>query len=315
MDPKMTVQEAATFLNISGQAVLKKLKCCNLFFKKTQNRVHFGHKTSKEVFKIEFIPKIITIQVVKGGTGKTALAQAISIRANLYGARVLCIDLDQQANLTQSFNLDPNNYDAMIEVIKDKKKFNDNIISIYDGLDLFPSNLRNAMLEDTLMLESLPIDRIYEQFLTPLKSKYDLILIDCPPALGRSVGAASLASDCIICPVTPEQSSVNGLNITFGAIKNLERKFKKTIDFKIVQNKFDCRTSLSRKILTTLINDEEYKDCIFNSYVRQTQDFPNTFSKGISIFDTLKPSYAKEDIDLLTQEILGIIPVPVKLDL
>ena len=219
------------------------------------------------------------------------------------------MDLDQQANLTQSLNINADNLPVMIDVIKEKKQFHEGIIHVFDGLDLFPSNINNAILEDTLMLESLPIDRIYEGFLSPLRSKYDLILIDCPPALGRSVAAATLASDYIIAPITPEQSSLNGLNISFHALKSVQRKFKKTTQFKIIQNKFDARTLLSREILTALINHQEYKDCLFRSYVRQSQDFPNTFAKGISIFDTLKPSNAKEDIDLLTQEILEIIPL------
>jgi chromosome partitioning protein len=42
--------------------------------------------------------------------------------------------------------------------------------------------------------------------------------------------------------------------------------------------------------------------------VRSTQDFPNSIAKGVSIFDTLRESAAREDIDLLAKEILDINP-------
>ena len=47
---------------------------------------------------------------------------------------------------------------------------------------------------------------------------------------------------------------------------------------------------------------------LFNTYIRQNQDFANSCANCESIFDSIKPSSAKEDIDFLTKEILGILP-------
>jgi len=314
MNPKMTVPEAAELLNITGQAILKKIKQKSLEHKKSQNRVFFGHTTAKEVFKFQFSPKIIAIQVVKGGTGKTALTQSIAVRASLYGAKVLCVDLDQQGNLTQSFGIDADAHNSivMLNVVKGEAELTKGIIPINEGLHLFPSRINNASLEDYLMTESLPIDRVYKEYLDPLKSSYDLIIIDCPPALGRSVAASALSSDFVISPIIPEQSSLTGLDITFNALKVASKKYKRKINVKIVLNKFDVRTSLSHKILTYLIEHQEYRNCLFRTYIRQNQEFPNTFYKHTSIFDSVKPSTAKEDIDLLTREILEIIPAKEK---
>lgn len=306
----MTVQEAAEILGITGQAILKKIKQRSLPHKKSQNRVFFGHETAKEIFKFQFPNKIVAVQVVKGGTGKTALTQAIAIRASLYGAKVLCVDLDQQANLTQSLgvNADELNSAVMINVVRGETEMSKGIIEINAGLHLFPSRINNATLEDVLMIESLPIDRVYKDHLDPLRNIYDLIIIDCPPALGRSVAAAALASDFVIAPIIPERSSLTGLEITFNALKEASKKYKRKINVKIVQNKFDVRTILSHETLTYLIEHQDYKHCLFRTYVRQNQEFPNTFYKHTSIFDSIRPSTAKEDIDLLTREILEIIP-------
>ena len=73
-------------------------------------------------------------------------------------------------------------------------------------------------------------------------------------------------------------------------------------------NKFDGRTLLSRDILTALMEHDTYRKGLLNTYVRQNQDFANHCAATTSIFDSIKPSTAKEDIDFLTQEILGIVP-------
>lgn len=308
MNPKITVHEAAHILGISTTAIFKRIKAKSLSHKKTQNKAYFGHKTAREIFGFSFKPKIIATQIVKGGTGKTAITQAVAIRSSLYGAKVLCLDLDQQANLSQSFGINVNdiNSSVMIDIIKGKSELHESLLEPVEGVHLLPSKIDNALLEDCLMVESFPIDRVYKELLDPVKDEYDLIIIDCAPSLGRSVAAAALISDYVISPVTPEKSSLTGLDITHDTLKEASKKYKRKINLKVVQNKFDLRTTLSHQILTYLIKHPNYKDCLFKSYIRQSQEFPNTFYKHMSIFDSIKQSTAKEDIDLLTREILEI---------
>jgi len=308
MNPKITVVEAASVLSVTTQAVFKKIKTKSLHHKKTQNKAYFNHTAAKEIFGFNFKPKMITTQIVKGGTGKTAITQGVAIRAALYGARVLCLDLDQQANLTQSFGINVNEITsaAIIDVLKGKTELPENLLEPVEGVHLLPSKIDNALLEDFLMVESFPIDRVYKDLLEPIRDQYDLIIIDCPPALGRSVTAAALISDYVIAPVTPEKSSLTGLDITNNALKEASKKYKKKIHLRVIQNKFDFRTTLSHQVLTYLLEHSAYKECIFRSYIRQSQEFPNTFYKHMSIFDSIKFSTAKEDIDLLTREILEI---------
>ena len=106
IDTKITASEAANFLGVTLQSVHKQLKQKKLISFKNQNRIYFGHETAKELFKINFEKKTISFQIVKGGTGKTSITHAFALRAHLYGARVLCIDIDQQGHLSQAFNVD-----------------------------------------------------------------------------------------------------------------------------------------------------------------------------------------------------------------
>jgi len=166
MKPKMTAIEAASFLGVTVQAVHKQLRTKDLAFEKSQNRVFFSHSTSKKLFPIEFKHKVIAIQIVKGGTGKTSLAQSIAVRANLYGARVLCIDLDQQGNLTQSFNVNSEEFPAMIDLLTEGHPIANVIVPIVPGLDLIPSRIENAILDNTIMLKRFPLDRVYRDTLS-----------------------------------------------------------------------------------------------------------------------------------------------------
>jgi len=49
-----------------------------------------------------------------------------------------------------------------------------------------------------------------------------------------------------------------------------------------------------------------YDKNLIRSVVRKSQEFENVLTKGISIFDTLQNTTAKEDVDLLTRELIGV---------
>ncbi|MBV9576295.1 MAG: AAA family ATPase [Gammaproteobacteria bacterium] len=306
MDSKMTAGEAADFLGVTVQAIHKQLKSRTLKFKKNQNRVYFSHETSRELFRIRFKQKMLAFQIVKGGTGKTSLVYSIAVRANLYGARVLCIDLDQQGNLTQAFKINPEEMPAMIDVLRGGVPVEQAIVNVGEGLDLIPSRIENAVLDNAIILGKHSLAHVYKKMLDPLRSNYDLIIIDCPPALGQSVAAMALAVDEVVSPVTPEKFCLSGLKITTQELNGLEENANHKVAMRIVVNKFDSRTSLSHEVLSTLIKHPIYGEKLYKTYVRTNQEFPNAIARGQSVFDTLKMSTAKEDIDLLTRELLEI---------
>lgn len=306
MDAKILISDAASLLGLTSQAIHKRLKSNKLPFQKSSAKLFFKHETAKSLFKIQFKKQVISIQIIKGGTGKSTITHSLAVRANLYGARVLCIDLDQQANLTQAFGFNPENAPVLIDIISERIPFSDALVNISDGLDLLPSRMENAALDHLLMLKRLPLNTVYKDLIDPVRNKYDLILIDCPPALGQSVAAAALSSDFILAPVTPEKFSLSGLRLTAQEIKDLAKQYKMNIPLKLVLNKFDSRTSLSHETLNLLVQHPVYSKDMFKSYIRVSQEFPNIIAQGVSIYDSLKNSTAKEDIDLLTREILQI---------
>lgn len=309
MNPKMTAADASVFLNQTVQNIHRILKTRQSEWNKSANRVYFSHATSRMLFNLKFPEnnKVLAVQIVKGGPGKTSITKNIGIRAALYGAKVLLIDLDQQGNLTNDLITSAESTPVMIDLITDiELSTADAIVPIFDGLDLIPSRLENSALDNTLTLEHHPLDRVFKERIDPLREKYDLILIDCPPALSAAVAAAALASDIVICPVAPEKYCLDGLKMTHGELVNLEKKFKRHIPFRIIMNKFDNRTLLSSDILEVLHKSSIYGPKLYKTFVRASQEFSNTTAKKESIFDGLRITPAQEDIDALTREILDL---------
>lgn len=170
MEPKILVNEIASVLGITPQALHNQIKKKNLSHGKSKNRVYFGHETSKALLELKFSPQVLSFQIVKGGTGKTSLCLATAIRSCLYGAKTLLIDLDQQGNLTQAFRIKTHDKPIMIEIINQELSIQDGIVPVFSGLDILPSRIENALLDSNLMLKRLPLDRVYNDMILPLKN-------------------------------------------------------------------------------------------------------------------------------------------------
>lgn len=305
MKPVMLASEAVDFLGITLQGLHKQLKSKNLEYTKRQNRVFFDHQTARKVFKLNVSPTCWSWQNLKGGVGKTHLSFATAVRLSLYGLKVAIIDLDQQGNFTQACGIDAEQYPVLLDIIQQKLDIKDCMVPVVPGIDLLPSRIENAVLDNLFAINGLPVDKELKKRVKVLKKYYDFIFIDCPPSLGQTVTSAALAADHIIVPVDPERFSLSGLKVTLKELNsNVAEKFDTSLDISIVLNKFDGRTGLSHATLAALFNDESLQKRLFKSFIRTSQELPNAVSKNKTIFDSLKTSSAKEDIDLLAREII-----------
>lgn len=302
----MIVKEVATTFSISEKQIISRLEKLKLSFYKNSSLAYFDYNSAKEFFNLSIRPQAIAFQIVKGGTGKTSLASAFAIRANLYGLKVLCIDLDQQGNLTQTFGVNAENYPVMIDIIAEGYTYEQAITQVYPGLYVVASRIENALIDDVIKLKKLPLNMVYQEHFSILKKQFDLIIIDCPPNLGQSVAAVTLGVDIVLSPVVPENFALSGLKITCNAIKELEQNYGTNIPFKILINKYDARTNLSQDALYMLRKHPVYSQYLLRSYIRTSQEFPNAIAKNKTIFDQVKPTIAKLDVDNLTRELLNI---------
>ena len=153
MDPKIVLKEAAAVLDISEKQALSRLEELKLPFYKVVNLAYFGHTSAVDFFNFKLNPQAIAFQIVKGGTGKTSIAAAFAVRANLYGLKVLCIDLDQQGNLTHTFAVNPENYPVMIDILAEGYSYEQAITKVSPGLHVLASRIENALIDDVIKLK------------------------------------------------------------------------------------------------------------------------------------------------------------------
>lgn len=309
MQPKMLATEAADILAVTVQAVHKQLKTKKLAHHKLRNRVYFEHDTATKIFAPYKQPcKVVVFVLVKGGVGKSTLCRETAIRATLMGKKVLVIEIDHQGNLTKSFNINAHEYPVLVDLLDDSSmKIEDSIVNVIPGLDILPSRYDNSVLDNFIMLKQVPLQKVLKSKIDPLRSKYDLILIDCPPSLGQSISAAVLASDIVVLPTTPCDFSDSGIDITFTEINRMcDDHDMKKIPMKIVLNQFDNREKDSRDTYSELIKHEQYGEMMFSGYIRKCKEIEKYRKRKSTVFESTASTAGREDIDTFTRELLGM---------
>lgn len=304
--PKMSINRAADFLNVSAQAVHKQLKSKQIVCPKIGNKSYITYKIAKQMFGINFKHKVIVGQIVKGGTGKTTTIDNIASCVNTYGARVLKIDIDPQGNLTDANGVDAEQVPVLIDHIKDGIPISDCIVPICEGVDLIASRIENVVLDNELVNRRLSIERFFLNVLEPIQDNYDFIFIDCPPTMGQAVTAASLYADIVLAPLNPDKFSAKGLNILKNEIEGLNRNYSTNISYRVYLNKFSSKTILSEKAIVSLISDPELEGKVLQTTVQYAQEIPNITDEDKNVFCTLKRSSVRDDFDRLTRELLEI---------
>jgi chromosome partitioning protein len=252
-------------------------------------------------------PKLnISFQIVKGGVGKTSLSFCLALRASHYGARVLVIDLDQQGNLTRSLNIEARNRPVWMNIIRDEATVKDAIVSVSENLDVIPSNLNNSRLDVELIQSSRNLKDIIHDLIAPVRNNYDLVVMDCPPAINKINAAVTCSSDMIIIPINPDPYAMDGLDFTLSELKKLKKEFKLNFEYLIVWNKYDGRERLGAYYMHELAKREDLVEKIMPVVCRTDTAIKNAIFSETSIFGLSKKSPMREDIDQFTKEVLGI---------
>ena len=128
---------------------------------------------------------IIAVVNQKGGVAKTTTTLHIGVALAQLGKNVLLVDLDSQGHLAEGFGIVADRIEQeMSDVFEGSKSLKDIIMpNLRPYLDLAPSNVRLADMELTLVNMRFRESKL-KRALEPVSSRYDYILLDCPPNLG-----------------------------------------------------------------------------------------------------------------------------------
>jgi len=310
VDYLISVRELDELLNLTPQGLHHLIKTLEVETELIKNKKFLRPRAVRRLLErrgYKFKKSIIAFSVVKGGVGKTSISHSFAIRASQYGARVLVIDLDQQANITQAFGIDDEDLPTIFEVIQQQQNIEDIILPITSNLHLIPSNMNMSFLDRYIQLRQENLMSVFKDQIEKVIDSYDYIVFDCPPAISSVTAAAALASDQIIMPVTPMKFSIQGVKASLEEFENLEKKFKKKDLIKnIIFNRFDARKTSSTEYLTKLAGSEIFNRYMMKCFIRENSELENCINHKHSIFDFNKKNNIREDIDLFTREIMGL---------
>jgi chromosome partitioning protein len=252
--------------------------------------------------------KNYSFQIVKGGAGKTSLSSNFALRASQYGAKVLAVDFDQQGNFTSTFGINTKDRPVFINLFRKECKIEDAIVTVNDALHIIPSSLDNSRLDVELtQRSSLNIRDLIRDILEPVRNKYDIVVMDCPPAINRINVAVTCSSDYVVIPVNPDQYSMDGLEFTIAELITIQKDFKmNALDYFIVWNKYDARERLGAHYMHYLVKDSSKVSKILPVVIRTDVSIKNVVYEMTNIFERGKKTTIKEDMDHFTREILGI---------
>ena len=159
----------------------------------------------------------------KGGVGKTTTTVSLGAALAGRGQRTLIIDADPQANATTALGQRQRGSAGLYEALVDEQPLDTSIVGTdVVGLWLVPTtpNLAGAEVE---MVSVMAREFRMKRIIDPLRDRFDIILIDCPPSLGLLTVNALAASDEVIIPVQCEYLALEGLGHLSHTIR-LDRK-------------------------------------------------------------------------------------------
>lgn len=195
--------------------------------------------------------EIISVNITKGGCGKTTTVQMLGeILSKQYGKKVLCIDTDPQCNLTTVSGIDLMKCQEhnLYTLLKEESSLNDCIVkSTY--YDLIPGSLLLAYADtefNQLGREYILKERIEA-------AKYDVILIDTPPSLGLLNIMSLTASTKIIIPTECSYLAMVGLDQLSNTIESVRKHSNTQLEIAgILLIKYNSRANLNNAVLSGL---------------------------------------------------------------
>lgn len=246
------------------------------------------------------MPIKIAISNHKGGVGKTTSTLNIGAGLALEKKKVLLVDLDAQANLTQCCGLE-NPEKTIYGAFR-----GDYVLTPYqvkENLDIIASCLDFAGIE----LEiggKMGRERILSKLLAPLASKYDYILFDCPPSLGLITVNAFCAADTVYIPLQAQFLALHGLDKLMEVMKMVKQEdLNPTIDVEgVFVTQYDKRKVLNRDISESV--RDYFKEKVFTAIIRDNVALAEAPASSQDIFTYAPESPGAKDYKDLVKEIM-----------
>lgn len=212
---------------------------------------------------------VVAVQNFKGGVGKSTVAVHLAQYLAIRGYRVALIDCDSQASATTLFgyvpDLDLTEDDTLYPYLREEERTSLDYAlrkTHFDGLELIPANLRLFQSEYELAARMARgsgalLDRL-RQGIDSISDRFDVIVMDPPPALGAISLSVLRAANALVVPVPPTvmdfSSTAAFLSMLDETIEQLaERGLAPELQFlRFVASKVDENKSMQKELLNLM---------------------------------------------------------------
>lgn len=248
--------------------------------------------------------KIISLANQKGGVGKTTTAINLAAALAGEGKRILLVDADPQANASSGLGIEIRDlectvYECLVTNIDPCTAI---MPTSVPNLQLIPSHIDLVGAE----IEMLSIDdkeTILKRILSPLRSEYDYILIDCSPSLGLITINALTASDSVIIPVQCEFFALEGIAKLLNTIKIIKSNLNPSLRIEgFLLTMYDGRLRLSMQV-----HDEvrrHFGNLVFDTVIARNVRLSEAPSHGMSVIEYDKNSKGAKSYIKLAKELI-----------
>ncbi|MGH9437218.1 MAG: ParA family protein [Terriglobia bacterium] len=228
--------------------------------------------------------RVIAIANQKGGVGKTTTAINLGAALARQEMPTLVIDFDPQANTTAGlgFPKDPARQSIYHALLNDRQLDGVTLQTPVDGFFLIPSekNLVGATLE---LADRTEREQQLRRKIEPIRSKYNFILLDCPPALDLLTLNALVAADSVLVPVQCEYFALEGVSELLDTLIRVRRAHNPRLAVEgILLTMFDDRTNLSRQVRDDL--KDFFGNQVFETMIPRNVRLAEAPSHGKPIF-------------------------------
>jgi chromosome partitioning protein len=232
--------------------------------------------------------KIVGLVNQKGGVGKTTTAINLASCLALDGLKILLVDCDPQANATAGLGLrrDDNRHSAYDVLVGDSLAEQVILPTEIEGLWILPGskNLTGANIELAGVDDRATRLR---RSLEPVQASYELIFLDCPPALDLLTLNVLSAAQSLIVPMQAEYFALEGISELISTLDRVRAAYNPNLTIEgVLLTMYDDRTNLAQQVTETL--REYFREILYQTVIPRNVRLAEAPSHGkpVALYDS-----------------------------